>query len=143
MEIFAMCETTATLTPDTLKEHDDSRVPPLSKNNSTNKRLPILIIPGFMSSGLQVMQSNAKEAWVGKRIWINLKSLGFEAVHKSLHDDDNATPAAAAAVPSDDESKQHQGFTKEKKDDDDDADVEAQLMDDDDDDDDPKTPWLD
>jgi Lecithin:cholesterol acyltransferase len=41
--------------------------------------LPILIIPGFMSSGLEVIESNCQESWVGERIWLNLRSLGFHA----------------------------------------------------------------
>lgn len=42
--------------------------------------LPVLIIPGFMSSGLQIVKSTYKESWEGKRVWINLQSLGFEAL---------------------------------------------------------------
>ena len=41
--------------------------------------LPILIIPGFMSSGLKVVESEFKPEWVGERLWLNLKALGFEA----------------------------------------------------------------
>jgi len=43
--------------------------------------LPILIIPGFMSSGLEIRESSAKRGWVGKRLWINLGSLGIQSVH--------------------------------------------------------------
>ena len=42
---------------------------------------PVLIIPGFMSSGLQVEQSDS-ESWVGKRVWINLNSLGFSSLYR-------------------------------------------------------------
>ena len=44
-------------------------------------RIPILIIPGFMSSGLEVTESTLRPDWVGKRIWINLSSLGFNSIH--------------------------------------------------------------
>jgi hypothetical protein len=43
--------------------------------------IPILIIPGFMSSGLEVRESNIKPGWKGERIWINLQSLGFESIY--------------------------------------------------------------
>jgi hypothetical protein len=55
--------------------------------SKVRRRLPILIIPGFMSSGLYVKESSTKESWVGERIWINLVALGFEAAHmKRRHD---------------------------------------------------------
>ena len=44
-------------------------------------RLPVLIIPGFMSSGLQVSESSLRPDWKGARLWINLVSLGFQSVH--------------------------------------------------------------
>ena len=50
-------------------------------DDTKKQRLPILIVPGFMSSGLYVKESKIKESWVGKRIWINLQALGFEAAH--------------------------------------------------------------
>lgn len=34
-----------------------------------------------MSSGLEVKESNVKPNWVGKRIWINLSSLGFQSMY--------------------------------------------------------------
>lgn len=43
--------------------------------------LPVLIIPGFMSSGLEIRESSLKKSWEGKRLWINLGSLGFQAFH--------------------------------------------------------------
>ena len=42
---------------------------------------PVLIIPGFMSSGLQVEKSDTA-SWVGKRVWINLNSLGFQSIYR-------------------------------------------------------------
>lgn len=43
-------------------------------------RRPVLIIPGFMSSGLEVVKSPTK-SWEGKRIWLNLTQVGFESLH--------------------------------------------------------------
>jgi hypothetical protein len=41
--------------------------------------LPVLIIPGFMSSGLEIKKS---KIWPeGKRIWLNLGSLGLSAMY--------------------------------------------------------------
>jgi len=51
-----------------------------NKNLETNglqPHLPVLIIPGFMSSGLQVQQSKLEPSWEGKRLWLNLVSLGM------------------------------------------------------------------
>ena len=49
----------------------------------TNKgkgRRPVLIVPGFMSSGLEVVKSPTK-SWEGKRIWLNLTQVGFQSLH--------------------------------------------------------------
>ena len=40
-------------------------------------RLPVLIVPGFMSSGLVVERSDIKRGWEEKRLWLNLVSLGL------------------------------------------------------------------
>mmetsp|Transcript_25733 Transcript_25733/g.36622 ORF Transcript_25733/g.36622 Transcript_25733/m.36622 type:complete len:179 (-) Transcript_25733:24-560(-) len=53
------------------------------------KLLPILIIPGFMSSGMEVKESDIRESWVGERIWLNLKSLGFECFGGSKKNNKN------------------------------------------------------
>mmetsp|Transcript_21956 Transcript_21956/g.62539 ORF Transcript_21956/g.62539 Transcript_21956/m.62539 type:complete len:745 (+) Transcript_21956:3-2237(+) len=42
---------------------------------------PVLIIPGFMSSGLQITESTRKPKWVNERIWINLQSLGMQSMY--------------------------------------------------------------
>ena len=42
-------------------------------------RLPVLIIPGFMSSGLEVRKSGVNESWVGKRVWMDFETLGFSS----------------------------------------------------------------
>lgn len=41
------------------------------------ERMPVLIVPGFMSSGLQVESSSVQPRWVGKKLWISLSRLGF------------------------------------------------------------------
>jgi len=43
-------------------------------------RRPVLIIPGFMSSGLEVVKSPTK-SWEGKRIWLNLTQVGFQSLN--------------------------------------------------------------
>ena len=42
--------------------------------------LPVLIIPGFMSSGLTIRKSPHK-SWEGQRLWLNIKSAGFNSLH--------------------------------------------------------------
>ena len=42
----------------------------------TPKR-PVIIVPGLCSSCLKVTESPF-EAWVGKRIWLSMSSIGFE-----------------------------------------------------------------
>ena len=49
--------------------------------DSKNALLPILIIPGFMSSGLEIRESALKPSWKGQRIWINLSSLGLQSLY--------------------------------------------------------------
>ena len=51
------------------------------KANSQKTLLPILIIPGFMSSGLEIQESVLKPNWKGQRIWINISSLGRESLY--------------------------------------------------------------
>ncbi len=43
--------------------------------------LPILIIPGFMSSGLEIQESSIRPSWKGERVWLNLGSLGLSALY--------------------------------------------------------------
>ena len=69
-------------------------------DQSHNARLPILIFPGFMSSALEVLQSNVvphpvpstefalpggstatATRWKGKRVWLDIKSAGFESLY--------------------------------------------------------------
>jgi Lecithin:cholesterol acyltransferase len=42
--------------------------------------LPVIIFPGFMSSGLYVKKSSIAPGWEGKRLWINLSSLGIHSI---------------------------------------------------------------
>ena len=39
--------------------------------------LPVVIVPGFGSSGLEVMQSAVKPAWERQRVWLALHKLGM------------------------------------------------------------------
>lgn len=48
----------------------------------TNKRLPILIVPGIMSSGLVVKKSEVDDNSIGSRVWINPVALGIAALYK-------------------------------------------------------------
>ena len=53
----------------------------LFKKTDNKELLPILIIPGFMSSGLEIQKSTIKPSWEGERIWLNLASLGFSSLY--------------------------------------------------------------
>lgn len=65
-----------------------------SNNRSASRRLPILIVPGFMSSGLRVERSTVEPSWEGERVWLSLGKLGIAAVHhKGLWDQTNAALA--------------------------------------------------
>ena len=57
------------------KEEEESLSPPPSG------LLPILIIPGFMSSGLEIKESKLCPSWKDKRIWLNLSSLGLSSLY--------------------------------------------------------------
>lgn len=52
-----------------------------SQDDDSPELLPICIIPGFMSSGLEIQQSIFRPDWEGERLWINLASLGFQSIH--------------------------------------------------------------
>ena len=52
-----------------------------SEASTATEWLPILIIPGFMSSGLEIKESKLRPSWEGKRIWLNLGSLGLSAMY--------------------------------------------------------------
>lgn len=54
---------------------------PPAADDDESPPLPVLIIPGFMSSGLEVKESNVPD-YRGKRVWINLTSLGFDAMYR-------------------------------------------------------------
>ena len=41
--------------------------------------LPVLIVPGFMSSGLEVQTSTLQPNWEGQRLWLNLVTLGVSS----------------------------------------------------------------
>lgn len=59
------------------------KAPPLlmDAGSSNTKMLPILIIPGFMSSGLEIIETKINPSWEGKRLWLNLSSIGISAMY--------------------------------------------------------------
>lgn len=44
-------------------------------------KLPMLIIPGFMSSGLEVQESHLNPEWAGERVWMSIAKLGVASAH--------------------------------------------------------------
>jgi len=77
-------------------------LPLLIDNGSANtKLLPVMIIPGFMSSGLEIKESSINRGLEAKRLWLNLSSIGISAMYfgkaqkrmvhskQDLDDDDN------------------------------------------------------
>jgi len=71
----------------------------LGDQDFINDRSPILIIPGFMSSGLVVETSEILPRWNGKKLWLNLKRLGFTG--KILADAKTLTVQGKASKSSD------------------------------------------
>lgn len=68
---------------------------------------PVLIIPGFMSSGLQVEKSDS-ESWVGKRVWINLNTLGFESLYRGSAIEENESLKKGGAEFSKEQHEEYQ-----------------------------------
>jgi hypothetical protein len=54
---------------------------PLLTDYVNAKLLPILIVPGFMSSGLEIKESSINRGWEEKRLWLNLSSIGISAMY--------------------------------------------------------------
>jgi len=50
-------------------------------DSTSKKRLPILIIPGIMSSGLEVVKSRNGNSFEGQRVWMNPTAIGFGAMY--------------------------------------------------------------
>lgn len=48
-----------------------------TKKTNEDNLLPLLIIPGIMSSGLEVRKSAVHKKYIGERVWINPIALGF------------------------------------------------------------------
>lgn len=44
-------------------------------------KLPLLIVPGIMSSGLEVRKSGVDDKHVGERVWLNVTALGMGALY--------------------------------------------------------------
>ena len=67
--------------------------------------LPVLIIPGFMSSGLEIHESEYNTKWEGQRLWLNLKALGLSRfIHKVNKKDSYEASLARARARFADES---------------------------------------
>jgi hypothetical protein len=60
-----------------------------------DKHLPILIVPGIMSSGLEVVESGLDQKHVGSRVWFNPFALGFSAMYsgRALVAEEKTKPA--------------------------------------------------
>ena len=83
--------------------------------------LPVLIIPGFMSSGLEIHESEYNTKWEGQRLWLNLKALGLSRfIHKVNKKDSYEASLARARARFADESLY--------EDEDDDDDIEKQQQ---------------
>jgi hypothetical protein len=55
--------------------------PKTSKTKDPDKKLtPVLIIPGFMSSVLEVQSSTLQPSWKNQRLWLNITTLGFNSI---------------------------------------------------------------
>jgi hypothetical protein len=64
----------------TSRRNDETAMGSSSSINSISRWLPILIFPGFMSSGLEVKQSNTCN-WQGKQLWPSIKLAGFALLY--------------------------------------------------------------
>ena len=51
----------------------------------------MLLIPGFCSSGLEVLESQAMPSWKSSRVWFNLQKLARARTQHSGHSGENAT----------------------------------------------------
>ena len=94
---------------DNVLEHDILSVH-TEKSTSSPKQhrvphLPVLIIPGFMSSGLEIHESEYNTKWEGQRLWLNLKALGLSRfIHKVNKKDSYEASLARARARFADES---------------------------------------
>ena len=53
----------------------------MARSSEPNGKTPVLIIPGFMSSGLTIRKSPHK-SWEGRRLWLNITAAGFNSLHR-------------------------------------------------------------
>ena len=47
--------------------------------------LPVLIIPGFMSSGLEVKQSSIKPKWENERLWVRHYMRAYQCAYHMIN----------------------------------------------------------
>mmetsp|Transcript_15733 Transcript_15733/g.37817 ORF Transcript_15733/g.37817 Transcript_15733/m.37817 type:complete len:802 (+) Transcript_15733:300-2705(+) len=93
--------------------------PPIT--STRRPHLPVLIIPGFMSSGLEVIGSDHMSNWEGKRLWLNLKSLGLGKIKK--RGENGIEPCRRASLSRSNAQLFYNEFNKDKNDDDEDVDT--------------------
>lgn len=67
--------TTTAVSTDHPKRNSDANAEAASARRKPH--LPVLIVPGFMSSGLKIVHSKLEPSWEDKRLWLNLVSLGM------------------------------------------------------------------
>ncbi|KAI9004341.1 Lecithin:cholesterol acyltransferase-domain-containing protein [Hyaloraphidium curvatum] len=64
---------------------------------------PVLIVPGFMSSGLKIVESTMRPDWVGERAWLSIQKLGFGGVaarnEEVLREFNQRAPSPSASTP--------------------------------------------
>jgi len=59
--------------------------------SSEAERLPIILVPGFVCTCLEVESSTVCPSWEGSKAWLGLNRLGFQAMHaKGMWDDKDA-----------------------------------------------------
>jgi hypothetical protein len=44
------------------------------QDNAVQNVLPVVIIPGIMSSGLEVIKSSVNDKHIGERVWLNVRT---------------------------------------------------------------------
>ncbi|KXS21833.1 hypothetical protein M427DRAFT_151099 [Gonapodya prolifera JEL478] len=49
----------------------------LKRDLGWKPHLPVVIMPGFMSSGLQVHESEVRPGWIDSRVWLSIEKLGL------------------------------------------------------------------
>lgn len=85
------------------------------KKSKNDGLLPILIIPGFMSSGLEIKESSTHPNWVDKRLWLNLGSLGLSAMYFGNAQRKGASPPSSPISTKTDDASNTQRSEEEQQ----------------------------